>query len=381
MSTSAAKLQSIANSLGKIEQSAEACNRFGGADVLSDSLEQQLRAWDSRSRFFNKIKSVLSEIAKKESRLRAPTRELWGKAVSAEYMLNLIMHDQTIPPDARGHSIRFVIEREQLRSWPLVLEALVRQALYGTSPIDARRLAWSSVYEQVAQGPHRTAALPTQVYDPPSPTRGFRINPAKESGGEALRTIREESISERGVLGPRGTILEPAEVDAKRGGHVPELLAALVSQAGDDRNEAALTLGEIGDKDVAAFLAAALRSELESNAADEDYQVNLASALANIGGPDAVEGLLHAAKGGSERVRLIALSGLEALATAGAVSVIEYPEPTVIESEEMHDAYIRLAEKLRALASARGTPPYVRHKAVELLETVMLSLNSARLPA
>ncbi|HKG15720.1 MAG TPA: hypothetical protein VKB12_20535, partial [Pyrinomonadaceae bacterium] len=115
--------------------------------------------------------------------------------------------------------------------------------------------------------------------------------------------------------------------------------------------------------------------------ADEDYQVNLVSALANIGGPDAVEGLLRAAEGGSERVRLVALSGLEALATAGAVAVIEYPEPASIESDEMHEAYVGLAEQLRALVYAQGTPPYVRHKAAELLETVMLSLNSARIPA
>src|SRR5215213_2153190 len=381
MSTSAAKLQVIADSLGEIEQSAASCNYAGGADSLTARLSRRLRAWDSRRRFFDAIRADLGDIAKKDSGLLTPTRELREKAERAEYVLNLIMRDQTIPPSETAGSIRFVVEREQLRSSPLVLEALVRQALYGTSPMDARRLAWLSVYEQVAHGPHAAAAIPAQVYSSPSPATAARINPAEKFGGEKLRTIREESIDERSLLGPRGTVLDAADVDDKRGGYVPDLLVALVSQPGIDRDEVALTLGEIGGQEAAAFLAAALHSELTSDKADEDYQVNLVSALANIGGPDAVEGLLRAAEGGSERVRLVALSGLEALATAGAVAVIEYPEPASIESDEMHEAYVGLAEQLRALVYAQGTPPYVRHKAAELLETVMLSLNSARIPA
>jgi hypothetical protein len=378
MSTSAAKLQFIANSLGEIEQSATSRD---GADSLTARLSGLLRAWDSRCRYFDEMRADLGDIAKKDSGLLAPTRELREKAEKAEYVLNLIMRDQTIPPSETAGSIRFVVEREQLRSSPLVLEALVRQALYGASPMDARRLAWLSVYEHVAHQPHAVAAIPVQVYQPPSSTGDTRLNPAEEFGGETLRTIREESIDERSTLGPRGTVLDAADVDDKRGEYVPRLLVALVREPGIDRNEVALTLGEIGGQEAAAFLAAALHSELTSGEVDEDYQVNLVSALANIGGPDAVEGLLRAAEGGSERVRLVALSGLEALATAGAVAVIEYPEPAAIESDEMHEAYVGLSEQLRALVYARGTPPYVRHKAAELLETVMLSLNSARIPA
>jgi hypothetical protein len=378
MSTSAAKLQLIANSLGEIELSATSCD---GADGLTARLSGRLRAWDGRCRYFDAIRADLGDIAKKDSGLLAPTRELREKAENAEYVLNLIMRDQTIPPSETAGSIRFVVEREQLRSSPLVLEALVRQALYGTSPMDARRLAWLSVYEHVAHEPHAVAAIPVQVYQPPSSTGDTRLNnPAEEFGGETLRTIREESIDERSTLGPRGTVLDAADVDGKRGEYVPRLLVALVREPGIDRNEVALTLGEIGGQEAAAFLAAALHSELMSDEADEDYQVNLVSALANIGGPDAVEGLLRAAEGGSERVRLVALSGLEALATTGAVAVIEYPEPAAIESDEMHEAYVGLAEQLRALVYSQGTPPYVRHKAAELLETVMLSLDSAHIP-
>jgi HEAT repeat protein len=191
-------------------------------------------------------------------------------------------------------------------------------------------------------------------------------------------SLHEEILRGRRMLGPRGTVLKAADADPRREGLVSELLKALASQTDSSRNEIAPVLGEIGGEDVAAFLADALRSELSARNVDEDYQVYLASALANIGGPDAVEQLLSAAERGSKRVRLVALSGLESLATAGSAALTEYPEPATIESPEMHEAYLRLAERLRALISASDTPSYVRYKAGELLDTILISLSSVQ---
>jgi len=172
-------------------------------------------------------------------------------------------------------------------------------------------------------------------------------------------------------------MIEAAECYSDRTDLVPALLAELASPATVERSEIALTLGEIGGNDVAVRLADALRSEVDAGSLDEDYQIYLASALSNIGGSDAVDGLLRASEKGSERVRLVALSGLESLSTAGAVALTEYSEPLSIDTEDMKDAYVELARRLRALTGASDAPPYVRGRAGQLLDTILISLSHA----
>jgi hypothetical protein len=208
----------------------------------------------------------------------------------------------------------------------------------------------------------------------------FQNQPRPRSGGsdDRLRSLRKEFIRSRSTLGPRGTILDSAEVHPEGNDIITELLTALANPIDVDRKEVALTLGEIGGGEVAILLADALRVEIEGSSIDENYQVYLASALSNLGGPDAVEGLLRASEEGSERVRLAALSGLESLATAGAVALTEYPEPAIINSVEMRNVYVKLAERLSTLIAASTTPDYVSHKAEELLDTIQISLNAAQ---
>jgi hypothetical protein len=382
------KIRYIRNYLFDIERLTAHFDYVGGAAELTRNLSEPLRLWRTRNRFFERMRAELMEIAERDRGLLNQTKELWKKAHRAEYLLNLIVEDSTVPSDDTDASIRFVVEDEALRSSPLIIGELGRQALFGVSPA-VRRLPWLNIYRQLSHGPGTVAALPPRTRNrPPSPALFIGGIATGEVEGATLRNLREEIVGSRKVLGPRGTILEPAAAEEGHESLIPTLLAALVSSGDADRNEVALTLGEIGGEVVATFLADALRSELTAaaragvagGAFEEEYLVNLVSALANIGGPDAVQGLLRAAEEGSERVRLVALSGLEALATAGSVALIESPEPVRIDSEEKYQAYLRLAERLRGLTSARVTPAYVRHKARGLLETVMVSLNSARLP-
>jgi hypothetical protein len=320
--------------------------------------------WGDRIKFFDRISSELNNLSRSAQTddVLSTALKLQRKARKTEHILNVVINDLEIPSNDTDASIRYLVEREQLVSSPLVREALVTLAVHDPD-FKVRRLAWLHIYKQNPQ-------------DLPLSNPGGGDSHGK-FGVEMLRRLRRNSIRNRSMLGPRGTILNPAEVYPEGEDVVPELLKALANPLGVERKEVALTLGEIGGGDVAIFLADALRSEIEARSVDEDYQVYLASALSNLSGPDAVEGLLRASEQGSERVRLAALSGLESLATAGTMALTEHPEPATIDSEEMRSAYLRLAERLADLISALTTPAYVRHKAEELLDTIRISLNSA----
>lgn len=355
-----ATLESIQHSLWEIEHSKERHNYAGGAAALEHGLREELKVWPDRTMFFERISSELDNVVEiaQNTAIRERAKELYATAIKTEDMLNVVLHNFGVPPEETNTALRGVLEDEQLLSSPLIRGELVKLAIYG-GDFDLRRLVWLRLCRHHAQSP------------PPA-------NPGGEGefGAHELRRLRKSFIRERQTLGPRGTVTDPAEAPGGAKDIVPKLLAALANPVDVERKEAALTLGEIGGGEVAIFLADALRSEVEEGSAAEDYQMYLASALSNLGGPDAIEGLLRAAEKGSERVCLAALSGLESLATAGAVALTEYPEPVAIEGEEMKEAYLRLAKRLSDLNAAATTPDYVRLRARELLDTIQLSLNS-----
>jgi hypothetical protein len=357
----------IEPSLDEIEDGAEAYEYVGGAMRLISKLPP---SYVQRRRFFDNIISDLNSVVEDaeyeedldEEDLSATLLKLQNKADKTENLLNLI--DETTPRGATDASIRFVVEAERLISSPLVYNVLVNHAVNGIDS-DVRRLAWLHICKKRAEN---RPALSTST---------ARVAPAPVWDVARLRRLREDSLRNRGALGPRGNMIESAESSSMSSDLIPELLKALASPTTVERNEIALTLGAIGGEEEGVFLADALRSEIDAGGDDQDYQVYLASALSNIGGPHAVEDLLRAAEKGSERVRLVALSGLESLATDGGVALTEYAEPITIDSQEMKDAYLKLAERLRGLAGASITPVYVRRKAVELLDTILISLKSA----
>jgi hypothetical protein len=328
-----------------------------------------LREWGGRFKFFDQISFELNSVVRvaPTEELLSTALELYGKASQTEHMLNVVINDVDVPDDETDAAVRYVVEDEQLTSSPLIQEALINLAIRDDADFEVRRLAWLYICKQHARNPPRS--------DPGG------VESQGKFGGQTLRRLRKEFIRARNTLGPRGTILAAADADDADQNRITELLTALANPINVERKEVALTLGEIGGDEVAAFLADALRSEIKEGSEDEDYQVYLASALSNLGGPDAVEGLLRASEEGSARVRLAALSGLDSLATGGAVALTEYPEPVTIESEEMRSVYIGLAERLSALTAAPATPAYVRHKAAELLDTIRISLTSALCPS
>lgn len=362
MSTDIDKLDAIERLLKKIEVSKEAHNYAGGAVALVNQLPSWLKVWGDRTSFFTQIDCDLYELTRivQTDAVLSRARFLRNKIFETEQLLNIVINDEDLPPIEVDCAIRYVADNERLRSSPLIHDALAALAIH-CEDFEVRRSAWLQLCIQHAQNPPRS-----------NPDGGGHW----KFGRQNLKRIRKEFIRGRKTLGSRGTITDATEVADEAEALVTDLLSALTKPVDVERKEAALTLGEIGGTEEAILLADALRSEIEEQSVDEDYQVYLASALSNIGGPDAVEGLLRAAEKGPERVCLAALSGLESLATAGSVALTEYPEPATIYSEEMRDAYIRLAERLSTLISASSTPPYVRHKARELLDTVRISLKS-----
>lgn len=197
---------------------------------------------------------------------------------------------------------------------------------------------------------------------------------APNSQESKLDNLVSFGIALRSTLGPRGSVTGSAarRISIESATKLCESIAI----PSVHRNDLVLVLGEWGGDQDTVFLDGALRSEMAAGV-DDDYQVYLVSALSNIGGPDAIEVLLRAAEEGSKQVRLVALSGLESLATVGAIALTEYSEPATINSEQMREAYLDLAERLRGLTGESNTPPYVRHKASELLDTILISLNPA----
>lgn len=356
--SAAVKLRRIKQSLDEIETWREKHDSAGNARDAIDELPPSLHSWDSRTEFFDSISSDLND-ASQTGESEDVVRNLMSKAEKSEAMLNVALPDPDIPANVADVSIRLVVDDAELIASPSIQEGLVDCAI-GHSDPDVRRLAWLSICRCHAQNP------------PVMNGGGFH----RKFERTQLKELRQKFMAERAVLGPRGSILKAAEIRPEAGDLPTELLTVLADPDGVDRREVVLTLGEIGGPEDALMLADALRAELEENGTDERYQSYLATALGKLGGPDAVDALLRAAKNGSETVRLNALSALESLATGGYVALTEYPESVTIETAEMREAYLYLAEQLSEVISAAEDLPYVRRKAEDLLENVQTSLES-----
>src|SRR5262249_15070028 len=129
------------------------------------------------------------------------------------------------------------------------------------------------------------------------------------SDPKCLATLRQESLANRKVRGPRGSLDAAADpVDQVR-----LIQERLQGSVGPLRNEIVLCMGEWGGEEQAVILKSALERALTEN--DEEHQFHLVSALTAIGGPTAVDGLFIAAERGKKDIQLAALSGIEGLAS------------------------------------------------------------------
>jgi hypothetical protein len=98
--------------------------------------------------------------------------KLWDKAIKAEYMLDLVIDNQNIPPEEADANIRYVVEDEQLSVSALVLDALLHQAVHGTElDLEVRRLAWRSSYRQLGQGHLLATNKPAKLRPSLSPSQ------------------------------------------------------------------------------------------------------------------------------------------------------------------------------------------------------------------
>lgn len=359
----AAQLKRIEKKLEKIEHWRDKHDSTGDARDSIAELPSPLRNWDTRVEYFESISSDLIDASQTDAseEVLSTVRTLKSKAEKSEHMLNVVVNDAKIPANESEASVRYVVDDEDSIASPSIQEGLIDRAIYHSDP-DLKRLAWLSICKHHAQGISQAG--------------GGNFNKRFEKAN--LKEFRKKLIAERTVLGPRGSVLKAADDRPEAAELTTDLLEQLANPQGVDRGEVALTLGETGGEKVALMLADALRAELEENGPDEDYQAYLATALGALGGSDAIDALLRAAKNGSETVRVNALSALESLVTGGSVALTEYPESVTIESAEMRDAYLYLAEQLAEVISAAEDLPYVRHKAEDLLENVQTSLESVQ---
>src|SRR5881394_1005917 len=327
----ATQLGPIVETLETIENWREKHDRAGDARESIDELPAPLHFWDTRVEVFESITSNLIDASQADESedVVSTVRELKSKADKSEHMLNVVVNDPRIPPQESRVSVRYVIDDDELIASPSIQEGLIDRVIHDSDP-ELRRLAWLSICKQLAENP------------PGMNSGGFH----RKFERAKLKELRQRFISERAVLGPRGSILAAAGNRPEGAELATELLEVLANPEGVDRREVALTLGEVGGSEVALKLADALRAELEENGEDKGYQAYLATALGKLGGPHAMDALLRAAKIGSETVRLSALSALESLATGGYVALTEYPESVTIESPEMSEAYLYLADQL-----------------------------------
>jgi hypothetical protein len=358
---SAAKLKLIEKKLEKIENWCEKYDSAGEARDSIDELPSPLHKRDTRVVYFDSISSELIDVSQtgESEEVVSTASKLQGKVEKSEHVLNVLINDEQIPAEESEAAARYLVDDPEPVPSAAIQEGLIDWAFYH---VDAavRRSAWLWICNRYAQ-------------DPPSMNAG---GSHPKFGRIELKELRQKFMSQRAVLGPRGSVLVPAEIRPEAAELTSELLMLLADPEGADRREVALTLGEIGGPDVALKLADALRAELDENGTDEGYQAYLATALGKLGGPAAIDALLRAAKHGSETVRLRALSALESLVTGGYVALTEYPETVTIESAEMKDAYLYLSEQLSEIISAAEDLPYVRRKAEDLLDNVQTSLES-----
>lgn len=364
--SAAFKLELIEKKLEKIENW---CEKHVSADKARDSIDElptSLHTWDTRVEYFDSISSELISVSQtgESEEVLSTASKLQGKVEKSEHALNVLVNDDQIPANESEATARFVVDDKELIASALIQEGLIHWAIHHED-FDVRRSAWLSICISHAENPPATSGGGFH--------RTFERNKLKE--------LRQKFMAERAVLGPRGSVLTAADIRPEAAELATELLEVLVNPEGADRRELALTLGEIGGPDVALMLADALRAELEEHGTDEGYQSYLATALGKLGGADAVDALLRAAKNGSETVRLNALSALESLATGGYVALTEYPETVTIDSAEMREAYLDLADQLSEVISRAENLPYVRHKAEDLLDNVQTSLEMVSVTA
>lgn len=195
----------------------------------------------------------------------------------------------------------------------------------------------------------------------------------QELPSQVLKKLREISFRKR-PAGPRGTPAKAALAEPANGEFLKRLVQQLHSvKETVRRKEFALALGEWGGEAEAQVLHKHLLGNLDNT--DKGFEQALLTGLTNIGGPTAVETLLDLAQNGSAEWPLWALSSLEFLSTGTPVALTEAPQPPLIDTSELRDAYEKLAERLIRLSSSPDTNEYIRYKAEELFRTIRLALR------
>ncbi len=188
---------------------------------------------------------------------------------------------------------------------------------------------------------------------------------------KVLQRTREVHLSDR-PAGPRGTVADCASVPAEKTKFVDNLVEKFRAAKGKLRAEIALSLGEMGGDTGAEVLRAALLDEPHE---DRKFKLSVISALANLGGPLAVDTLLQVAESNPEKVGAAALSSLEFLSLGGSTALTEAPEPPKIDSPELRKAYENLTERLYQLSRSHRADEYVRHKADQLRQDILPALR------
>ena len=186
-----------------------------------------------------------------------------------------------------------------------------------------------------------------------------------------LRKVRNLHLSDR-LAGPRGSVAECATIPTERAKFIKDLVNKLQAAEGKLRSEIALTLGEMGGPAEAEVLRAAL---LDETYKDRKFKLSVISALANLGGPLAVDTLLQVAESNPENLGAAALSSLEFLSSGGSTALTEAPEPPKIDSPELRAAYEKFVERLYQLSRSRSADEYVRHKADQWRQDIMPALH------
>jgi len=183
---------------------------------------------------------------------------------------------------------------------------------------------------------------------------------------KVLLRIRDISLLSR-PAGPRGNVAAAAQVAADK----TELLEYLVNkfrQSEGALGGIALLLGEWGGANEAQIIGERL---LQSHHGDVAFGRDLISALATIGGADAIDALLQVAEIGSDKLRSAALSGLEYLSSGGSKTLTEMPEIPSLSTPEILQAYRNLAERLDRLCRSNQVDEYTRFKTEQLLRSII----------
>jgi len=188
---------------------------------------------------------------------------------------------------------------------------------------------------------------------------------------EALRKIRESAFMSR-APGPRGNITKSAVMPPDKADLVRKIVGWYKDAPAETRSEIALTVGEWGGEAEALLLKKWLN---EADGPNESLKRDIIAALANIGGPLAVNTLLEMAKTAPELTALAAIGSLEFLASGGSTSLTELPEPPIIDSLDQWKAYKNLSDRLVEFSNSEIGDEYVRYKAGELVDIIRPALR------